>query len=86
MSLRRRLAQFLEYRSFESLKLPCLFSRKPFLNSPAQKSEMSKHRATALSDILHKKAKTWTVTAAKSILVETLIVADGAQQKGGTDE
>ena len=85
MSLRRRLAQLLEYLSFESLKLQCLFSRKPFLNSPAQKSEMSQYRATGLSDTLHKKAKTWTVTAAKSILVGTLIVADGAQQKGGKD-
>jgi hypothetical protein len=47
---------------------------------------MSQYPATGLSDILHKKAKMWTVTAAKSILVETLIVASAAQQKGGKDE
>jgi hypothetical protein len=46
---------------------------------------MSKHRATGLSDIPHKKAIMWTVTAAKSILGEVLIVADGAQQRGGRD-
>jgi hypothetical protein len=47
---------------------------------------MSQYRATGLSDILHKKAKMWTVTAGKSILVETLIVASAAEQRGGMDE
>ena len=42
---------------------------------------MSQYPATGLSDILHKKAKMWTVTAAKSILVKTLIVVSGGSKK-----